>query len=384
MRAAASSMASGTPSSLRQMSATSKASSSPNLKAPELASARSTNSCTAGNPSACGGREPRRCRRARQRRQAVHVLAFHPQRLAARRQDLHTGRVVQHLDRQSGAASIDVLAVVEHEQHPPAAQGRDRIVDRIARAASPGRARPRARPAPGQGRAAARGRRNGRRARRTPASRLATARATVVLPMPPGPATVMKRWCGSCAVSAATLSARSIMGVIGAGRSRHSLRAVAQRGEARLLDARDRGDKAIAAPGDRRQVAIAAAAVAQRPPQPGDLDLEVAVLDEGVRPDPRHELALADQLAGALDQGDQDLQGAAAQTHRPAGLQQQPSRREQVKRAERDRARGLGGRPVGRRGSILVGLEAGAKAFGLERRRTACIGQTLVNHRVRR
>ena len=179
---------------------------------------------------------------------------------------------------------------------------------------------------------------------------------------------------------------RDAVGAVDHGRHRRrqirrSLRAARNAAEARLVDARDRGDKAIAAPGNRRQVAIAAAAVAQRPPQPGDLDLEIAVLDEGVRPDPRHELALADQLAGALDQRDQDLQGAAAQTHRPAGLQQQPSRREQMKRAERDRAPGLGSRPVGRRGSILVGLEAGAKAFGLKRRQTACIGQTLVNHR---
>jgi hypothetical protein len=59
--------------------------------------------------------------------------------------------------------------------------------------------------------------------------------------------------------------------------------------------------------GNRDQIAIAATAVTQRSPQPGHLDLEIAFLDEGAGPGASHELGLGDQLAGALDQGDQDL-----------------------------------------------------------------------------
>jgi hypothetical protein len=38
------------------------------------------------------------------------------------------------------------------------------------------------------------------------------------------------------------------------------------------------------------------------------MDLEIAFLDGRIRPHPRHQLALADQFAGMLDEHDEDLQ----------------------------------------------------------------------------
>ncbi len=89
----------------------------------------------------------------------------------------------------------------------------------------------------------------------------------MVLPMPPGPTMVTKRWRGSCSMSAATLSARSIMSVIGAGR-RGAVPGGGRRDRsARLVGAAHRRDEAIAPAGHRRQIPIAAAGVAERPPR---------------------------------------------------------------------------------------------------------------------
>ena len=90
IRAAASSMASGMPSSLRQMSATSGASASPNENVggrrrtlDEELDRRKAERLGGGRAGDAGG--------SRQRRQAMHLLALAPQRLAAGRQDLHLG-----------------------------------------------------------------------------------------------------------------------------------------------------------------------------------------------------------------------------------------------------------------------------------------------------
>jgi hypothetical protein len=50
------------------------------------------------------------------------------------------------------------------------------------------------------------------------------------------------------------------------------------------------------------------------------LELEVALIDKGVGPDTRHELFLADHLTGALDQRDQNFEGAAAEDERVCRL----------------------------------------------------------------
>ncbi len=101
---------------------------------------------------------------------------------------------------------------------------------------------------------------------------------------------------------------------------------------------RDRNcrDKAVATTGNIDQIPIAAMAVAQRPPQGGDMDRKIALHDGRARPDAGHQLLLADQLAGALDQGYQDIESTTAEANRLVAVQQEPLRRKQAKGSECD------------------------------------------------
>src|SRR5689334_25437160 len=83
---------------------------------------------------------------------------------------------------------------------------------------------------------------------------------------------------------------------------------------------------------------MAALAVAEGAAQGADLDLQVRFFDERSRPGSGYQLLLADHLAGAFDQGGQDVEGAAAEPHRLVALEQEPPRRKQPERAKRDRA----------------------------------------------
>jgi len=74
---------------------------------------------------------------------------------------------------------------------------------------------------------------------------------------------------------------------------------------------------------------------------------------------------LTDQLAGALDQSDEDVESPAAEPNRLLALQQELSRREQEEGRERDRVLDWGGRASGRLESILVYPRAAGRAFAL-------------------
>ena len=76
--------------------------------------------------------------------------------------------------------------------------------------------------------------------------------------------------------------------------------------------------------------------------QGGDVHGQVGGSDEDVGPDARHQLPLAHQLAGAIEQGDQDFQGATPKRHRPVAFQQKELRRQQPERREQNL--GLGAR----------------------------------------
>ena len=56
-------------------------------------------------------------RRNLQRLQAIKALALDTERLAAGRQDLHTGSGPRHPESQS-SSGLDDIVVVEHEEHP--------------------------------------------------------------------------------------------------------------------------------------------------------------------------------------------------------------------------------------------------------------------------
>src|SRR5262249_35683144 len=59
--------------------------------------------------------------------------------------------------------------------------------------------------------------------------------------------------------------------------------------------------------------------------------------DEGFRPHPGGQLVLADDIARAVRESDQDVERPAAQPKRPVVLEQRPLRRQEAKRSKRDR-----------------------------------------------
>lgn len=88
------------------------------------------------------------------------------------------------------------------------------------------------------------------------------------------------------------------------------------------LDLADAGlhlrDKFVTAPRHRRDVGGLNLRVAERAPQAPHIDLEIAVVEEGAGPGGLHQLILADELAGALHQRLEQLEGAAAHFDRLA------------------------------------------------------------------
>src|SRR5262249_21429492 len=64
------------------------------------------------------------------------------------------------------------------------------------------------------------------------------------------------------------------------------------------------------------------------------LHTEPALLELRTEPDAVAQLILGDRFARAVDQGDQDIERATAESNRLAFLEQQPFRRDQSKRHE--------------------------------------------------
>ena len=93
-------------------------------------------------------------------------------------------------------------------------------------------------------------------------------------------------------------------------------------------------DKAIAASDDRRDVSVAGLVICQGTTQRGNTDLEIALSDEGLGPDLRDQLRLADDLARAFDKGDQEIEGATADRDGLATFQQKSSCPEQPERTK--------------------------------------------------
>src|SRR5258708_21516739 len=89
-------------------------------------------------------------------------------------------------------------------------------------------------------------------------------------------------------------------------------------------------------PDNGDDVTIAALAVAECSAQGTDLDLQVGLLDEGLRPDARDQFVLADHVAGALDQKDENVEGAAAEPHLSVALKQKPLLGKEQELAKRD------------------------------------------------
>src|SRR5882757_7912478 len=69
-------------------------------------------------------------RRATQRRQAIDLFAFNPQRLTARCQNVDSGSFTENSLGHRRRRLDEMLTVVEHQEHPPIANKREEILDR--------------------------------------------------------------------------------------------------------------------------------------------------------------------------------------------------------------------------------------------------------------
>ncbi len=88
---------------------------------------------------------------------------------------------------------------------------------------------------------------------------------------------------------------------------------------------------------------MAALPVAEGAAQRTHLNLQVRLFDECLRPRLGHQLLLGHDLAGAVDQGGQDVEGAAAEPHWLVALEQETLCCDEAERAERDRVAVQGG-----------------------------------------
>ncbi len=99
----------------------------------------------------------------------------------------------------------------------------------------------------------------------------------------------------------------------------------------------NRSHEAVAPAGHGADVPATKLAIMQCPPQCRDVRLEIVLLDDDAGPDPRDQLPLAHELARALNQRDQDIEGAAAETERLILFEEEALARAQSEGTKRDR-----------------------------------------------
>jgi hypothetical protein len=98
--------------------------------------------------------------------------------------------------------------------------------------------------------------------------------------------------------------------------------------------ARHRCDKGIASAGIVDDVALALAAIAERPAQRRDVDPQGALVDNRIGPGASDEMLPRERLAGMFDKRDQDVERAAAQAQRLSVVEHRPLCGDQPKRSE--------------------------------------------------
>ena len=97
---------------------------------------------------------------------------------------------------------------------------------------------------------------------------------------------------------------------------------------------RQRSDEAVAAARHGNQVALSALPLVQCLPERRSLDLEVVLLDDLPRPDPRQQLILGDDISPGGGQHGEDVESPAAEPHRNSVARQFPPREVEPKSAE--------------------------------------------------
>ena len=165
----------------------------------------------------------------------------------------------------------------------------------------------------------------------------ATAQATDVLPIPPGPMIVTKRRLFNRPTMSLTASARPINRVsrVGAADAESTREACGWIGSG-VSVVQTLATKTIAAPGNIHQVAGADFAIAKGLSHQCDLSSEVTLDDGSAWPDAGEQFVLGDDLARALDQDDQEVECAIADMNGRLSLEQQTRRGTQTKRPEPD------------------------------------------------
>ena len=118
---------------------------------------------------------------------------------------------------------------------------------------------------------------------------------------------------------------------------------------------RYRRDKAVSSTRNGNQISVAILAIPQGPTQRGDIDVEICLHDDRIRPNPLHEFAPSDQLARVFQKRNQDIEGTATDTHLSAGFRQEPLVGKQTKRPKRNLSFGRGSHRYDCWGSTGVG-----------------------------
>src|ERR1700716_1074429 len=272
---------------------------------------------------------------APQRRQATDLFAFDPQRFTARCQNVDLRSFIENTLGQRGRRLDDMLAVVEHQEHPLIANKGEEILDRTV----------------GIDREAQRRRDRAGDERRLiecpKIDEMNRAAKLTMLGMSDryryGRLADAARPDDRHEALAKQLFANRLDGFVA---SHHPQQASGQLGGSvcnAALSKRRRGcrasngrNEAIAATRDIGHVADAGMTIAEDLPKRGDMEAQAPLFDDEIRPDPRHQLPLADDFGCTLDERAEKVERAAAQIERDAILLEESLRREETEGTERD------------------------------------------------
>ena len=320
-------------------------------------------------------------RRDGKRRHPVKPLALCSQRLAARRHHPRCRVGAKQCLGHARRGVDEMLAIVEHQQE--LLRG-ERVRDAFGRYNVPARSRPSAV-------ATVAGTRSGSDSgassmAQTPSANLgsrcrATSKPRRVLPIPPAPVRVTRRWAAVRPRISSNSTSRPISSETGSGRFVGGRDAAGRRrgrpcNRLRMRARRDRADlpgKLVAASGNRAdQVAIRPEGAAQG----RDLDVQTVLLDDPVRPDALHQRVFADDSPLRLDKRHQHIEGAPAEMDRPTVGEELAAMRQDPETAKLDDRRRFG-REIHSRG--LEGYLRGFSFFSPIREEGARAGHRICN-----
>ena len=264
-----------------------------------------------------------------QRRQTLQLLARDAQRLAAGSQQLQRGRALEQGIGQGGGGHDHMFAIVQHDQHLALAQmgqqAGHRVMRRHGHAKRRGQRQRHQMPlghrrqvdkADAVGMAALHAHRQRHRHRGLADAAGADNAEQAHLRQLAG-----HRLDQLGTAQHAREQHRQVVAHLGGGRRWRGGHA-GRGGLRRFARARHRRQETVAAPCDRGDIAPAFAPVAQHLAQRRQVYAQGGVVDHRLWPDDGQQLVLVDDLAGALEQRQQQVHRAAAQAQGPLAFQQ--------------------------------------------------------------